>query len=78
MAPEILSGTLSDKTDVYSFGILLLEIVSGRKNNQFDSLSNDGATNIGIGGYASIFHFISYHPVLSILYLLNSIIFLTT
>ena len=51
MAPEILSVTLSDKTDVYSFGIPLLEIVSGRKNYQFDSLSNDGATNIGIGGY---------------------------
>ena len=61
MAPEILSGTLSGKTDVYSFGILLLEIVSGRKNNdQFDSLSEDGSTiKIGIGAYVSIFHFIS-------------------
>ncbi len=31
-------GQLSTKLDVYSFGILLLEIVSGRKN-MFDSTS---------------------------------------
>jgi serine/threonine protein kinase len=33
MAPEYaLNGYLSTKTDVFSFGILVLEIVSGRKN----------------------------------------------
>ncbi|KAG0493412.1 hypothetical protein HPP92_004406 [Vanilla planifolia] len=33
MAPEYaLNGYLSSKSDVFSFGILLLEIVSGRKN----------------------------------------------
>ncbi|KAK4387310.1 G-type lectin S-receptor-like serine/threonine-protein kinase [Sesamum angolense] len=33
LAPEWLtSSTISDKTDVYSFGMVLLEIVSGRKN----------------------------------------------
>lgn len=33
MAPEYaLNGYLSVKSDVFSFGILLLEIVSGRKN----------------------------------------------
>ena len=37
MAPEYaMRGYLSVKTDVFSFGILLLEIVSGRKN--FDKL----------------------------------------
>lgn len=34
MAPEYaLHGYLSVKTDVFSYGVLLLEIVSGRKNH---------------------------------------------
>jgi hypothetical protein len=33
MAPEYaLRGQLTEKADVFSFGVLLLEIVSGRKN----------------------------------------------
>jgi serine/threonine protein kinase len=33
MAPEYaMNGYLSTKTDVFSFGILVLEIISGRKN----------------------------------------------
>jgi hypothetical protein len=33
VAPEYASrGQLSEKVDVFSFGVLLLEIVSGRKN----------------------------------------------
>lgn len=28
-----MKGIVSIKTDVFSFGVLLLEIVSGRKNN---------------------------------------------
>ena len=36
-APEYVTrGQLSEKADVYSFGVLLLEIVSGRKNLDFD------------------------------------------
>ncbi|CAH1448598.1 unnamed protein product [Lactuca virosa] len=36
MAPEYaLWGYLSDKADVYSFGVLALEIVSGKKNNSY-------------------------------------------
>ena len=36
MAPEyVMGGIFSEKSDVFSFGVLLLEIVSGRKNNSF-------------------------------------------
>ncbi|PHT90644.1 G-type lectin S-receptor-like serine/threonine-protein kinase [Capsicum annuum] len=37
MAPEYaMKGRFSEKTDVYSFGVLLLEIISGRRNTSFD------------------------------------------
>ncbi|KAG8049638.1 hypothetical protein GUJ93_ZPchr0009g1660 [Zizania palustris] len=36
MAPEyLMHGALSTKADVFSFGVLVLEIVSGRKNSTF-------------------------------------------
>ena len=36
MAPEyIAQGRLTEKVDVYSFGVLVLEIVSGERNNEF-------------------------------------------
>ncbi|KAK4736613.1 hypothetical protein R3W88_000310 [Solanum pinnatisectum] len=35
MAPEYLAhGQLTEKVDIYSFGVLLLEIVTGRQNNK--------------------------------------------
>ena len=42
MAPEYaMHGYLTDKADVYSFGIVALEIVSGKRNVMH--LSNEGA-----------------------------------
>ncbi|XP_052301298.1 G-type lectin S-receptor-like serine/threonine-protein kinase At1g11410 isoform X30 [Populus trichocarpa] len=36
MSPEyVVFGNFSAKSDVFSFGVMLLEIVSGRKNNRF-------------------------------------------
>ena len=36
MAPKLLAqGRLTEKVDVYSFGVLVLEIVSGVKNSEF-------------------------------------------
>lgn len=38
MAPEYaMRGHLTDKADVYSFGIVVLEIVSGRSNTNYRS-----------------------------------------
>jgi len=36
MSPEYaMQGLFSDKSDVFSFGVLLLEIISGRRNSSF-------------------------------------------
>lgn len=46
MAPEYaMEGIFSVKSDVFSFGVLLLEIISGRKNNGFH-LSEHGESLI--------------------------------
>lgn len=45
MAPELIAGhAISVKVDVYSFGVLLQEIVCGRKN--FGSRESDCLTNL--------------------------------
>lgn len=42
MAPEYaMVGRYSEKSDIYSFGVLLLEIVSGRRNSSFPQDEND-------------------------------------
>lgn len=41
MAPEYaMDGVFSVKSDVFSFGVLLLEIISGRRNRGVYSYSN--------------------------------------
>ncbi|XP_065880287.1 G-type lectin S-receptor-like serine/threonine-protein kinase At5g35370 [Euphorbia lathyris] len=55
LAPEWLTNSaISEKTDVYSFGMVLLELVSGRKNcstrSQTHSIDN---SNSGGGGHSS-------------------------
>lgn len=36
MAPEyIVRGKLTEKADVYSFGVLVIEVVTGTRNNVF-------------------------------------------
>ncbi|OMO58029.1 hypothetical protein COLO4_34917 [Corchorus olitorius] len=47
MSPEYaMNGIFSVKSDVFSFGVLLLEIVSGKKNTAFHSSSDDTTTLI--------------------------------
>ncbi|KAE8688103.1 Cysteine-rich receptor-like protein kinase 10 [Hibiscus syriacus] len=43
MAPEYaVDGLFSIKSDVFSFGIVMLEIISGRKNTRFYQVEGDG------------------------------------
>ncbi|KAL5206167.1 hypothetical protein ABZP36_034376 [Zizania latifolia] len=47
MAPEyLMHGALSTKADVFSFGVLVLEIVSGRKNSTFVPPPDSDADNL--------------------------------
>ncbi|KAJ1270960.1 hypothetical protein BS78_06G091500 [Paspalum vaginatum] len=42
LAPEWISGTaITPKVDVYSYGMVLLEIISGRRNSRVDESSRD-------------------------------------
>ncbi|KAI9385211.1 hypothetical protein POPTR_011G038800v4 [Populus trichocarpa] len=49
MSPEyLMKGRFSEKSDVFSFGVLLLEIVSGRRNSNF----YDNEHSLSLIGYA--------------------------
>ena len=53
MSPEYaMEGLFSEKSDVFSFGVLLLEIISGRKNTSF--YNHQALTLLG---YVSLFKF---------------------
>jgi serine/threonine protein kinase len=57
MAPEYaMQGQLSVKADVYSFGVLLLEIITGRKNTDY-SLSPEMQMLLGWVRYSILLVF---------------------
>ncbi|CAN6339200.1 unnamed protein product [Urochloa humidicola] len=46
LAPEwLMNAPITDKADVYSFGMVLLEIVRGRKNSKLEDRSSENATS---------------------------------
>jgi len=52
MSPEYaMQGLFSVKSDVFSFGVLILEIVSGRKNTSF---YNDEQYYLSLVGFVSL------------------------
>ena len=52
MSPEYaMQGLFSVKSDVFSFGVLILEIVSGRKNTSF---YNDEQYYSSLVGFVSL------------------------
>jgi len=52
MSPEYaMEGTFSVKSDVFSFGVLILEIVSSRRNTSFH---NFDTRSINLIGYVSV------------------------
>jgi serine/threonine protein kinase len=61
MSPEYASyGELSTKVDVYSFGVLMLEIISGRKSIlNFTSTSTE---QISLVNWVSTFKYLAFYP----------------
>lgn len=56
MSPEYaMYGHLSDRADVYSFGIVILEIVSGRRNNTCPQMKKAYILFIGYESASSLF-----------------------
>ncbi|XP_052203756.1 G-type lectin S-receptor-like serine/threonine-protein kinase At5g35370 isoform X2 [Diospyros lotus] len=69
LAPEWLtSSAISDKTDVYSFGMVLLEIVSGRKNCSLrtQTHSNDDDNSGGGNSLSSSEQGLVYFPLFAL------------
>ncbi|KAL3504123.1 hypothetical protein ACH5RR_033964 [Cinchona calisaya] len=69
LAPEWLTNSaISDKTDVYSFGMVLLEIVSGRKNCPLRSRSHslDDCSSSGGGSSTSSTQGLVYFPLFAL------------
>lgn len=70
MAPEYaLRGQYSIKSDIYSFGVLMLEILTGRKNS--DSYNSDQSVDLPslVSAY-TLFIICKRYSLCSIIYLI--------
>ena len=57
MSPEYISdGIFSIKSDVFSFGVVLLEIISGKKNTGF----YESEQALSLIGYVSVLNFYNH------------------
>ncbi|KAL4597023.1 hypothetical protein ACB092_12G205700 [Castanea dentata] len=65
LAPEwIMSSSISDKADVYSYGLVLLEIVRGRKNCSIQTWSHSTKTSSSEGNAPSSATSVSEHRLI--------------
>ncbi|KAM3683660.1 hypothetical protein ACB094_12G163300 [Castanea mollissima] len=65
LAPEwIMSSSISDKADVYSYGLVLLEIVRGRKNCSIQTWSHNTKTSSSEGNAPSSATSVSEHRLI--------------
>jgi len=66
IAPEYLStGQSSEKTDVFGFGILLLELITGQRALEFGKAANQkGAMLDWVSLFPFLVHLISFFPLL--------------
>ncbi|XP_050252447.1 G-type lectin S-receptor-like serine/threonine-protein kinase At5g35370 isoform X2 [Quercus robur] len=65
LAPEwIMSSTISDKADVYSYGLVLLEIVRGRKNCSIQTWNHSTKTSSSEGNASSSSPPVSEHRLI--------------
>jgi serine/threonine protein kinase len=57
MAPEyIVHGQLTEKADIYSYGVLVLEIVTGRKSHNSVASSAEGLSLMALVCYICMPH----------------------
>lgn len=55
MAPEyVVSGKLTEKADVYGFGVLVIEVITGKRNNSFSSLDSVSILQMVILSYSHV------------------------
>ncbi|WCJ44608.1 G-type lectin S-receptor-like serine/threonine-protein kinase At5g35370 [Euphorbia peplus] len=71
LAPEWLTNSaISEKTDVYSFGMVLLELISGRKNcstrSQSHSIDNNSNSGGGHSSSSSTGSALAYFPLFAL------------
>jgi serine/threonine protein kinase len=67
MSPEYATlGQLSTKVDVYSFGVLLLEIISGRK-----AILQNATNNMYLVEWVRTFDHLVFHPFKNIIFFKN-------
>jgi len=65
MAPEYASeGLYSIKSDVFSFGVLILEIITGKRNSGFHQHEDF----LNLLGYVSLLQIYSHLYICSVLY----------
>ena len=71
MPPEyLMEGRFSEKSDVFSFGVLLLQIVSGKRNSHFYG-NEHGLSLIGFVCLSATLPYINLESTFQFLILLN-------